>query len=538
MNARNDSREQGRVTVGRLLALLAAGVSLALQPAGVAPAFAASPATAQPPSILFGDLFRQVQERRLFHDSKTFADATPRDDPSAIMQAWRRAKPKDDQTLRAFVQRHFDVPAENLPAPPASTTRPPILEHIASLWPVLTRPPAKAVPGSSLVSLPYPYVVPGGRFRELYYWDSYFTMLGLKRSGRQDLIDAMIGNFGSLIDRFGHIPNGTRTYYLSRSQPPFFYLMTGLSADRSRQAIERRNAWLRAEHAFWMAGEGRLAPGQAYRRVVRLPDGSLLNRYWDDRSVPRDESWREDVEVAKSAPLRRPEAIYRDIRAAAESGWDFSSRWFRDGRTLASIQTTRIVPIDLNSLLYGMERQIAANCRTLADRRCAREFGSRADARRRAIEGHLWNPAGYYADYELDPGRVSSARTAAMAYPLFTGVASVRRARLTAAALQDLIAPGGLLTSLSATGQQWDAPNGWAPLQWIAFSGLRAYGHSTAADRIRSGWLTTVEREYQASGRLVEKYDVQQARSGGGGEYMLQDGFGWTNGVVAELMAH
>ena len=187
-----------------------------------------------------------------------------------------------------------------------------------------------APPYSSLLPLPRPYVVPGGRFREIYYWDSYFTMLGLEESGRQDLVDDMVRDFAYLIDTYGHVPNGTRTYYLSRSQPPFFFEMVGLlSATIRRRVLRAICRSSRREYAFWMQGAEGCAPGAptARRRAARR---SILNRYWDDRDTPRDESYREDIELAHAAA---PGAqVYRDIRAAAESGWDFSSRWFADGQ--------------------------------------------------------------------------------------------------------------------------------------------------------------------------------------------------------------
>ena len=485
-----------------------------------------------PPSERFPGLFAAVQERALFRDSKTFADALPRRPPAEILAEWR-GRQWTDEALRAFVLANFDVPAEG-PVPVAVATRPPLAHHIAALWPQLTRE-ATVVPASgSALSLPQPFVVPGGRFREMYYWDSYFTMLGLARDGRQDLVESMIDDFGSLIERYGRIPNGTRSYYLSRSQPPVFYLMLGLSRDRG--ALGRRIGWLRAEHRFWMDGESGLAAGREARRVVRLPDGSVLNRYWDDRAAPRDESWREDVALARATPGRASAQLWRDLRAAAESGWDFSSRWLGDGRTLGTIRTTRLLPVDLNSLLFGMEQAIAANCRTLHDFACARDFSARAAARRRAIQQYLWSPAGFYADYDLDRHAPSSARTAAMAFPLFVGLADSSRAQLTGKALTPLIGSGGLATTTVRTGQQWDAPNGWAPLQWIAVEGLGRYRLNAPARSIAASWLRTVSREYCASGRLLEKYDVVKRRAGGGGEYPTQDGFGWTNGVTRGLM--
>ncbi|WP_271298736.1 alpha,alpha-trehalase TreF [Sphingomonas sp. CV7422] len=490
-------------------------------------------ATPLSPAQRFGALFRDVQMRQIFPDSKTFADAEPRAPDAAILADYSRCACGDDAELKAFVLAHFTLPVTPVAPPPAKTLG--LAAHIDALWPQLIRTLPSVPAGSSALSLPRRFVVPGGRFREMYYWDSYFTMLGLQASGRQDLVEDMIADFGSLIDRYGRIPNGTRTYYLSRSQPPFFYLIAGLSRDAG--TLAQRTRWMRAEHDFWMAGADGLKPGGEHARVVRLADGALLNRYWDDRDDPRDESYREDAALVAATPGRDARTLYRDLRAGAESGWDFSSRWLGDGRTLATIRTTRIVPVDLNSLLYGMERSIAANCRQLGDTACAAGYDAAARDRGVAIERHLWNPAGFYADHDLDARRPTAARTAAMAYPLFVGLAPAPRAQATARALAPLVGEGGLGTTAVRTGQQWDEPNGWAPLQYVAIAGLRRYREEALATRIADGWLATVAREYAASGKLLEKYNVVERLPGGGGEYPLQDGFGWTNGVTRTLLS-
>ncbi|MES2337674.1 MAG: alpha,alpha-trehalase TreF [Pseudomonadota bacterium] len=486
------------------------------------------------PAQLFGPLFAAVQERGLFADSKTFADAIPRYPAGQIMSDWQSETPDTDAALRAFVASHFDVPAENVP--PLLDARP-LAPHICALWDELTRT-ATSAPGSSEIDLPKPFVVPGGRFRELYYWDSYFTMLGLARSGRQELIEDMIVDFGSLLDRFGCIPNGTRSYYLTRSHPPFFYLMAGLSRDRSETARRSRLRWMEIEHAFWMDGAEALPPDAQTRRVVRMADGSLLNRYWDDSDAPRDESWREDIDLAASAMGRKPSDLWRDIRASAESGWDFSSRWLADGASLATIRTTRIVPIDLNCLLCGLEQAISREAALIGQERKAARFSAYAWSRNAAIASHLWDDSrGHYSDFDLDSALVCDRLTGAAAFPLFVGIADETRALHTVAALTKLLRPGGLVTTPSTTGEQWDAPNGWAPLQWIAVAGLRRYGENTLADEIANRWLAMVEDQYRATGQLLEKYDVEQLGVGTGGEYVTETGFGWTNGVALELLA-
>jgi alpha,alpha-trehalase len=380
-------------------------------------------------------------------------------------------------------------------------------------------------------------VVPGGRFREVYYWDSYFTMLGLVRDGRRDLAQGLTDDFADLIGRYGHVPNGARTYYLSRSQPPVFWLMAGLSADDPAAGYVKYLPALRREHRFWMRGEEAAKPGAAVEHVVRLADGAVLNRYWDALAVPRDESFRTDRALAPQA-ARPPELLYADVRAAAESGWDFSSRWFADGRSLATIETTAIAPVDLNSLLYGLEQAIGQGCARVRDTACVREFRGRAERRRAAMDRYLWDPATRrYLDYHWRRGERIDRPSAAMLYPLFVGAASREQAEGVAAAIRkDLLAPGGLRTTTRATGQQWDAPNGWAPLQWIGVKGLAAYGQDALAHDIATRWITTVCRTWRSDRKLMEKYDVEEARPGGGGEYPTQDGFGWTNGVTRALL--
>jgi len=531
------------------------------QPASLSPPQAAPRPPPPPPQVLFGDLFVAVQSAGIFPDSKVFPDAVPREAPRRILEHFHAERPRGAAALRAFVERYFVLPQESgaaseRPAMPAQTPAPqplPLAQHIDALWSMLVRKPEPAVAGSSLLPLPAPYVVPGGRFRELYYWDSYFTMLGLTPR-HPGLVRDMVRDFAWLIDTYGHVPNGTRSYYLSRSQPPFFFEMVGLLDTYPAAAWARYLPELEREYAFWMRGAAQApgsgpvsppAPGlaarspragarQAREHVVRLP-GALLNRYWDDADRPRDESWREDTELARASA--HPAQLYRDIRAAAESGWDFSSRWLA-GRSLATLRTTQIVPVDLNSLLYGLERAIEAGCRARSDGRCVREFARRAALRRRAMDRYLWDDrAGFYRDYLWTARRRIGGVTAATFYPLFTGAASPAQAARVAAAAAPLLQPGGLEATTVRTGQQWDAPNGWAPLQWIAVRGLNAYGETALAAAIACRWLVNVRTVYDRTGRLVEKYDVQDARGGGGGEYPLQDGFGWTNGVTSALLA-
>ncbi|MEA3175604.1 MAG: alpha,alpha-trehalase [Gammaproteobacteria bacterium] len=491
------------------------------------------------PQSLFKDLFAAVQTAHIYPDGKTFPDAVPKTAPAEILARYHAERPASAEALKAFVEAYFTLPIA-VTAPHAAASIVPIDRHIDQLWPLLTRSTPSVPPYGSLLPLPEPYVVPGGRFGEVYYWDTFFTMLGLIESGRSDLVDNMVRDFAHCIDTYGHVPNGARTYYLSRSQPPFFFAMVSLASHGDPAAgFARYLAQLKGEYAFWMEGESGLAAGSAHRRVVALPGGSILNRFWDDSDTPRDESYAEDVKIAR-ASTRPARTVYRDLRAAAESGWDFGSRWFADPNDLSTIETTEIVPIDLNSLMYGLENAIRAGCERASDAACVRDFTHRAAARRAAIDRYLWNPAQRaYFDYHWTRRAAITRVSAATLYPLFVAVASDTQATAVSGTVREqLLKPGGVVTSPFDTGQQWDAPNGWAPLQWIAVDGLRRYHQDGLAETIACRWMRTVNVVYEDSGKLVEKYDVIRTdRKGGGGEYPNQDGFGWTNGVMRKLEA-
>ncbi|HEF0121703.1 TPA: alpha,alpha-trehalase [Citrobacter youngae] len=495
-------------------------------------------ATPSPPDILLGPLFNDVQTAKLFPDQKTFADAMPNSDPLMILADYRMQKNQSGFDLRHFVEVNFTLPKEGEKyVPPAGQS---LREHIDGLWPVLTRSTTDVEKWDSLLPLPEPYVVPGGRFREIYYWDSYFTMLGLAESNRWDKVSDMVANFAYEIDSWGHIPNGNRSYYLSRSQPPFFAFMVELLAQHDgNDALKKYLPQMQKEYSYWMEGGETLQPGQQHKRVVKLADGTLLNRYWDDRDTPRPESWVEDIATAKSNPNRPATEIYRDLRSAAASGWDFSSRWMDNPNQLSTLRTTSIVPVDLNALLYKMEKMIALASKAAGDDAKAAQYEGFANARQKGIETWLWNDKeGWYADYDLKSHKVRNQLTAAALFPLFVNAAAKDRAGKVAAATQaHLLQPGGLATTSVKSGQQWDAPNGWAPLQWVAASGLQNYGQNDVAMDVTWRFLTNVQHTYDREKKLVEKYDVSSTGTGGGGgEYPLQDGFGWTNGVTLKML--
>jgi len=480
---------------------------------------------------LYGRLFHQVQVSGVLGDSKTFVDAVPRVDPGIIRAAYDSLQPVDS-ALKSFVNTYFILPRP-LPAAYESGQKD-LLRHLDDLWEVLRRKSDTLSEGSSLLPLPFDYIVPGGRFREIYYWDSYFTMLGLVARRRTDLAASMVRNFDYLIHTYGHIPNGNRSYYLSRSQPPFFSMMVELLSRSEGDTVWLQyGRALEKEYAYWMDVT---APTL---HVVQMPDGALLNRYYDQLDSPRPESYREDVLLAAPMEEREKKLLYRELRSAAESGWDFSSRWLADGHTLATIRTTQYVPVDLNTLLYHLEAALAKVYRLRGNAFGEKEFTQRAANRRAAILKYCWSPEhSWFTDLDLQTMRPSPALTLAGMFPLYAGIARPAQARAAAKVLRDtFLKKGGLQTSAVPTGEQWDAPNGWAPLQWISITGLKKYGQHALADTIAHRWIALNRKVYAATGKMMEKYNVvQTGLPGGGGEYPAQDGFGWTNGVLLALM--
>lgn len=490
------------------------------------------------PDLLWGKLFEDVQLNMVLGDNKTFVDAVPKFSSDVILQKYQEAiKSKDTSfKLKDFIFQNFKVPvAANVNMPEKNLS---LKKHLEELWPTLTRKADITEKNSSLLPLPKSYVVPGGRFREIYYWDSYFTMQGLAVSNRYDLIENMLDNFKYLIDTYGHIPNGNRSYYLSRSQPPYFALMVELLQNKMGDRVFKKYLQsMQKEYAWWMEGENKLQNGNAHRRIVKLEDGTVLNRYFDDKKAPREESYYQDVQSGLTYNAK-DKLIYTHLRAGAESGWDFSSRWFADTIHLPSIETINILPVDLNCLLYAYENILNKACKSQQLEVQAKEYQIRALKRKAAILTYCWNPnEHYFFDYQFKNKATTDRWSMAGVLPLFTQIATTTQAAAVKEHIeQKFLKDGGLLTTTYHTGQQWDAPNGWAPLQFIGVKGLLNYKYDSLAKTIAERWMAVNETVYSNTGKMLEKYNVEDIHLlSGGGEYPTQDGFGWSNGVYLKF---
>ena len=482
-------------------------------------------------------LFDDVQMKRVFADGKTFVDCIPLFPVDVIVRKYLQQKEQPEFNLENFILANF-----KRPTPPSagymSDNFRPVEDNIEALWPVLTRQPDTG--NGSLIPLPYPYIVPGGRFGEIYYWDSYFTMLGLAASGKNEMLENMIKNFSFLIDTLGYIPNGNRSYFIGRSQPPFYSLMIELlAAINGSGVLPHYLPQLEKEYAFWMKREEAMdEKNVAAFHIMKMKDGEVLNRYWDEHDTPRPESYREDVELSHEAK-QDPKILFRHLRAGAESGWDYSCRWFKEKDSFASIHTTEIVPVDLNCLLYHLESVIAEAYEASQNTKASNLSRSLAEKRRQAIQKYFWNEEqGFYFDYDTAASTQTKIFSLAGITPLFFNLATVDQAKRVAVIVKEkFLQPGGVVTTLENTGQQWDAPNGWAPLQWMTITGLENYGHHDLAAEIAKRWIRLNTDVFKRTGKLMEKYNVVDTHlEAGGGEYPGQDGFGWTNGVLLALI--
>jgi alpha,alpha-trehalase len=482
-----------------------------------------------------GILYEDVQSSGIFADSKFFVDCTPKYTATEILAKYNSLKNDPEFNLKAFVKENFELPAETVST--YTSAKKTINEHLNDLWDELKRMPGQS--GGTLIPLPHQYIVPGGRFREIYYWDSYFTMLGLQVSGRIDIIENMIDNFAYLINEFGFIPNGNRTYYLSRSQPPFFAMMVNLLAEeKGDEILLKYHPVLEKEYAFWMKGADTLDKANtACNHVVLLADKGILNRYWDSKDTPRPEAFVEDRHLAATAS-GKPEDTYRHIRAAAASGWDFSSRWFKDGVNMKTIQTTDLLPVDLNCLLAHTEATLMKMYTLQHNDIAAAAMLQNINRRLKALNIYCWNEtAGCYFDYNFIDQQQVEHYNLATVFPLFFGITGeIKSERIAFLIRKKFLCSGGVVTTLNTTGQQWDAPNGWAPLQWMTYKGLKKNGFDELAGIIKQNWLHNCERVFNETGKMMEKYNVMDTTiSAGGGEYPNQDGFGWTNGVYLKM---
>lgn len=382
--------------------------------------------------------------------------------------------------------------------------------------------------------MPYQFILPGGRFREFYYWDAYWILKGLIASELYSTARMMILNFAHIIETYGFVPNGGRVYYLRRSQPPFFAPMVYeyYLATQDIQLVADLIPVIEKEYTFW-----------SERRTVNVtyehPDlNETLHmfQYRTEAETPRPESFREDVLSAEHFTTKdRKKQFFKDLGSAAESGWDFSSRWFKNHKDISTIETTNIVPVDLNAFLCYNMNIMQLFYKLTGNPLKHLEWSSRFTNFREAFTKVFYVPArkGWY-DYNLRTLTHNTDFFASNAVPLFSQCYDPLNSQIAVDVYNEMqnsgafSIPGGIPTSMNEeTNQQWDFPNGWSPMNHMIIEGLRKSNNPILQQKaftLAEKWLETNMQTFNVSDEMWEKYNVKEplGKLATGGEYEVQ----------------
>jgi alpha,alpha-trehalase len=523
-------------------------------------------------------------------------------------QVWAQAEPAPEPTIDAYIHHGWDSLSRSMSECQSlidpKVTTPPLLylpfgaptppellrlrtqckieiAHLPHRIRHLGDVKESQIPRPGLLYLPNRYVVPGGRFNEMFGWDSYFIILGLLRDGRVDLARGMVENFFYEIENYGAVLNANRTYFLTRSQPPFLSSMIRAvydaeiardpsPANRARQQkwIARAYPYARRDHDFWLTSMHRAGQTGLARYLDigegPVPDIADHSNYYIDviewlvahpdvhtsyliqaPETPSPAQWAALAKtscdpshsvvcrLAWSHGYRLSRDFYKGDRAVRESGFDISFRF-----DPFSGSTHHYAAVCLNSLLYKYERDLADFATMLHLTAQVPQWKQQADARRRAINKYLWNAdKGMFFDYDFTTNQQSTYVYATIFYPLWAGLATPEQAKTVDAHLGLLDKPGGLASSTYASGLQWDLPFGWAPLNWLAVDGLRKAGYLNDARKVSQEFTHTIRTSFEKEGTIHEKYNVETGSSNVEiiAGYQNVVGFGWTNAVYVEM---
>ncbi|XP_076176927.1 trehalase isoform X2 [Ptiloglossa arizonensis] len=517
-----------------------------------------------------GDLLHTIQMASIYKDSKTFVDMKMKYSPNETLALFREFMEDVDQVptrhqIEQFVNRTFDPEGSEFEDwdPADWTTHPKFLNQIADqdlrrfasdlnqIWKMLGRKMKDDVRINedrySIIYVPHPVIVPGGRFREFYYWDSYWIIKGLLLSEMYTTVKGMLTNFVSLVDKIGLIPNGGRIYYTMRSHPPLLIPMVDeyLKVTGDYKWLEDNFHLLEKEFDFWMTN----------RTVDVEIDGVkyTLARYYEESAGPRPESYKEDYLTSQSFRTNEEkENYYSELKTAAESGWDFSSRWFiLDGTNkgnLTNLKTRYIIPVDLNSIIYRNAQLLAQYSHRMGNETKVVYYRKRADEWKKAVTAVLWHDeVGAWLDYDILNDIKRDYFYPTNVLPLWTFCYDLaKRDEYVSKVLkyleksQIMLNLGGIPATLEHSGEQWDYPNAWPPLQYFVVMSLNNTEDPWAqrlAYEISQRWVRSNYKAFNETQAMFEKYDATVSGGhGGGGEYEVQLGFGWSNGIIMDLL--
>ncbi|CAG9537673.1 unnamed protein product [Cercopithifilaria johnstoni] len=514
----------------------------------------------------YGRLLAAVNVHNLFRDSKSFVDMPMKYDPEVVQAEFDRRFGEyelhaiNPSALKKFVDEYFEPSGNELEECELSEWQehPPKLMKIQDsslrdwalklngIWKLLCRKmkPNENPNQTSLIHVPEEFVVPGGRFREFYYWDAYWIVKGLVACGLRNTIKKMIINFITVVDRYGFVPNGGRIYYLARSQPPLLIPMVYEYYELTHDIafINEILPTLIKEYEFWQNN-----------RTINLSDSSgnavTLFYYHTKSNVPRPESFRADIVHASRLPAHERPKFYMDTASAAESGWDFSSRWFRDNRNIETIETTDIIPVDLNAFICWNLDILQYLLKHSGNFLKSKIFRDRRETLRHAMLQIFYNNTeGAWFDFNMRTKLHNVNFYPSIVVPLFGECyqpLSLFKPQKVVEYMDKMGAfdyPGGVPTSLiKDANQQWDFPNGWGPINHMVIEGMRKSKNPMVQEqayRLAKKWVMGNYKVFQQTNHMWEKYDVNGSvpQPGRGGEYLVQDGFGWTNGVILDLL--
>lgn len=516
-------------------------------------------------------LLHYVQVARLYQDSKTFVDLEMRDEPDSILAAFdsllnqTNDNPSRDQ-IQKFVDDHFDSIGELEEWIPTDFNKNPAFlngvrddnlrkmgQNINDIWPTLGRKVKSVVfehsERFSFIPVTNGFIIPGGRFKELYYWDTYWIIEGLLVSGMEDTVKGVIGNLIELVKKLGHVPNGSRWYYQERSQPPLLTAMMSLyiKATDDLEFLKKNVDVLEQELRYWL---------DTQLVTFNVGDATYtLLRYYAPSKGPRPESYYEDYKDSRIFETQElQQSFYTEIKSAAESGWDFSTRWFinNDGENkgnLSTINTSYLIPVDLNAIFANALDNMAHFQALLLNYRQSSHWAYLAKQWRYNIKEVFWNKEdGIWYDWDMKNNRHRKYFYPSNLAPLWMKVANKSFVNLNSKRILQWLKnsngidyPGGVPASLIRSGEQWDFPNAWPPLVSIVVNALEALETKESLEvafEIAQSWVRACYKGFNATNQLFEKYDVEiPGRIGGGGEYTVQTGFGWSNGVILEFLA-
>ncbi|KAK4872290.1 hypothetical protein RN001_016414 [Aquatica leii] len=516
-----------------------------------------------------GRLLHTIQMAKVYEDSKTFVDMKMRYTPNETLHNFDQFMTSSNNAptklqVLEFIDDNFDsagqefeewIPIDWVESPKfLGNIQDPALKQWGSdlnkIWKLLGRKMKPEVKNNqqfySILWIPNPVIVPGGRFREFYYWDSYWIIQGLLLSEMYHTAKGMLDNFLYIVKTHGHIPNGGRIYYLERSQPPLLIPMIKLYVDtvKDYKFIANNIDIMEIEFNYWITNHTKV--------VTRNGKNYLLAVYGDKSRGARPESYSEDVEMAEIFKEEsQKENFYSELKAAAESGWDFSSRWFIKNSTnkgnLTNINTRSIVPTDLNAMIYWNAVLLSEFHQHLNNTEKAQKYNNIANEWLEAVTAVLWHEEiGAWLDYDLMNNIERDYFYPTNISPLWTGCYPKQNRekviRLVLKYLQqaNIMYPGGIPTTKEHTGEQWDFPNAWPPLQHMMVVGLYETGNDAAqrvAFEMAQTWIRSNYKSFNQTHTMFEKYDATVVGvSGGGGEYDIQWGFGWTNGVILDFL--